>query len=65
MVIRCLSCRAPRNPRTYLCRSCWYQLPVTTRVRLTRPDSYALARLRELNGQLTAGVPLGEIEVAA
>ncbi len=59
----CLKCRGPRRPGQYLCRADWYRIPSHTRQLLNRRDSKAMARLRELHDQLTADVPLAEIEV--
>lgn len=60
----CLKCRRPRRAGQYLCRPCWFRIPGPTRIALNQRDSQALARLRELHGQLTAGVPLEGIEVS-
>jgi hypothetical protein len=47
----------------YLCRNCWSSLPAPARRALSRRDSAAFARLRELHQQLDAGVPLADIQV--
>jgi hypothetical protein len=60
----CLCCPRPRSAGQYLCRACWSRIPGATRSRLTQRDSAAFARLRELHSQLTADVPLAEIEVS-
>lgn len=59
----CRSCRAPTPAHLYLCRDCWAQLPARARRALTRRDSRAFARLRELHAQLDSGRALTDIEV--
>jgi hypothetical protein len=59
----CLSCRRPRRPGQYLCRTCWLKIPGPERSALNQRDDQAITRLRELHSQLTAGVPLHEIQV--
>jgi hypothetical protein len=60
---KCLHCRAPRQPKQYLCGACWPQLPKPTRDALWRRDALAGQRLLELNLQITDQVPLSEITV--
>lgn len=57
-------CGRDRAPGRYLCRACWFRLPSHTRRALNTRDSQAMTRLRTLHAQLTAGVPLAEIEVS-
>jgi hypothetical protein len=60
----CLGCRTrPKPPGQYLCRTCWSKIPGPARSALNRRDTRAMARLRELHNQLTADVPLGQIQV--
>lgn len=59
----CLSCRRPRRTGQYLCRACWFKIPGPSRSALNLRDSQAMVRLRELHTQLTADVPLAEIQV--
>lgn len=62
MMHPCPSCLARlRATGQYLCPGCWSSLPTATRRSLRRRDGAALARLRELHGQLDRGVPLAEI----
>ncbi|MFE9684137.1 hypothetical protein [Streptomyces sp. NPDC006285] len=56
-------CGGTRQPGRYLCLACWRALPAAARGALSRTDSRALARLRELHRQLDAGIPPAEIEV--
>ncbi|TXS35139.1 hypothetical protein EAO77_37705 [Streptomyces sp. t39] len=60
----CPSCRQPKSPRRYLCLACWCQLSDAARRALSRRDSQAMARLRELHRQLEAGVPPADIAVS-
>lgn len=64
MTLHCPACRAQRRPGQYLCPTCWATLPAPARRVLSRRDSRALARLRELHNQLEQGVPLGEITIS-
>ena len=60
----CPSCRTgSKGPGKYLCGTCWYALAPTARRALSRSDSRAFARLRELHRQLDAGTPLLDIRV--
>ncbi|MEU4825082.1 hypothetical protein AB0H37_24690 [Actinomadura sp. NPDC023710] len=59
----CPSCGREKNPRHYLCRGCWAQLPDTVRRLLYRKDRLAFRRLSDLHEQLRNNVPLHEIEV--
>lgn len=52
-----------RSSGKYLCLGCWSDLPMAARRALNRRDSSAMDRLQELYRQLTAGVPLAQIEV--
>lgn len=63
MRLTCLNCPRPRNAGQYLCRACWNKIPGAVRQRLNLRDRHAMHRLRELHSQLTAGVPLGDINV--
>lgn len=63
MTAPCHGCGTPRPPGKYLCGNCWGSLPHTARRALSRRDSQAFARLRELHRQLDAGVPLADIQV--
>ncbi|MFP3986927.1 hypothetical protein U9R90_05370 [Streptomyces sp. E11-3] len=63
MTTPCRSCRAPKPPRMYLCGNCWGALPTPARRALSRHDSKAFARLRELHRQLDADVPVAEVQV--
>lgn len=65
MKLTCLACRANRAAGQYLCRRCWGQLPATAQQRLTKRDSNAFLRLRELSRQIAAGVPLPDVTVTA
>ncbi|MER5882689.1 hypothetical protein ABT160_02555 [Streptomyces sp. NPDC001941] len=56
-------CGRQRQTGRYLDLECWSNLTARTRRALSRRDSKAHARLRELHTQLAAGVPLSEIEV--
>ncbi len=58
-------CPNPREPRHYLCRACWYALPVPQRRRLRLEDPRALERLSSLYRQVAAGTPLAHVEVPA
>ena len=65
---RCPACGGQmRRPRQYLCKTCWYQLPPLTRVRLRESGDKEKARDRlfQLLSALRRDVPLDEIEVAA
>jgi len=54
-----------KGPGKYLCITCWFALPDVTRRALNRRDRQAMARLQELYGQITNGVPLAEIRITA
>lgn len=54
----CRACKAPRNPRHYLCPDCWAALPGDTRRLLNQRGPHALARLRRLHDQIDRGIPL-------
>jgi hypothetical protein len=60
----CPSCGGAKNPRHYLCPSCWRQLPDATRRLLYRKDRLAFRRLSDLHEQLRNDVPLNEIQVS-
>lgn len=64
---RCPSCLNDRDPRKYLCRLCWGQLPTATRTALNRRGNRAAAleRVRELYRQIDAGVQLADIRITA
>lgn len=62
--VKCPGCPGRRNPRQYLCSSCWRALPDTTRGRLSRRDARAFLRVRELHTALAASIPLPDIEVS-
>jgi hypothetical protein len=62
---KCPACTEPRDPRKYLCGSCWQQLPEATQRALYRRDGQALMRYRRLLDAITNGTPLGEISVDA
>ena len=59
----CPACGGGKNPRHYLCRGCWPQLPDTVRRLLYRKDRLAFRRLSDLHEQLRNDVPLSEIQV--
>ncbi|MEU1478930.1 hypothetical protein [Streptomyces sp. NPDC005760] len=59
----CPCCRQPRGAAKYLCYACWGNLPGPARSALSRRDSKARDRLQELYRQVSAGVPLAEIQV--
>jgi hypothetical protein len=62
---RCPGCPSGvREAGKYLCRDCWNTMPPSTRSALNRHDSRAMDRLQELYGQVSNGVPLGEIQVS-
>ena len=56
-------CGRDRRHGQYLCGVCWGSLPALTRRALSRRDTKATARLRQLHSQLGAGTPLSEIKV--
>jgi hypothetical protein len=60
----CPSCRAPKGPGKYLCWNCWSALPQPTRRALSRRDTRAIPRLRQLHDQLAAGVPPHQVVVS-
>jgi hypothetical protein len=60
----CPFCRKPKARGKYLCWDCWDALPQPARRALSRRDTQAVPRLRELHAQIAAGVPLAEIRVA-
>lgn len=63
---RCPGCPdGVKGPGKYLCIVCWVALPDVTRRLLNRRDNRAMARLQELYGQLTNGVPPSEIRITA
>lgn len=60
----CPTCRRRRRlPRLYLCRWCFGELPLHTRIALDLLDERRRARFLVLVRQIRLGVPLGEIEV--
>lgn len=62
---KCPACpTGRRQPRQYLCLTCWRTLPASTRGRLSRRDGRALLRLRQLHAELAAGTPLAVIRVS-
>lgn len=61
----CLACGERRLVEHYLCRGCWFQLPVETRRRLWRRDAGARDRLFQLFSAIRRGVPLARIAVGA
>lgn len=62
---RCPACPdGMKGPGKYLCITCWFALSDVTRRALNRRDKQAMARLQELYGQITNGVPLAEIRIA-
>lgn len=61
---RCPGCPGRREPRHYLCPTCWRALPNETRGRLGRRDGRALQRLRQLHSALADRTPLGVIRVS-
>ncbi|MFG2780789.1 hypothetical protein ACGFY7_23415 [Streptomyces prunicolor] len=61
---RCPACPdGMKGPGKYLCWGCWTGLSMAARRELKRRDRRAMARLQELYGQITAGVPLDEIRI--
>lgn len=64
-VASCPACAAPKAKTQYLCKPCWFSLPLTARTALKKPDMQAFRRLSDLLEQIRNGVPLGEIEVAS
>ncbi|MDX2698958.1 hypothetical protein [Streptomyces ipomoeae] len=60
----CPGCPGRRNRGHYLCNPCWRALPAATRGRLSRRDSRAMLRLRELHQALHARTPLAIIRVS-
>lgn len=63
MTHRCPACPQTRAPGQYLCRGCWFALPVAARRALNLRDRRSMARLQELLAQVRAGRALGEVEV--
>jgi hypothetical protein len=53
-----------RGSGKYLCLGCWSDLPMAARRALNGRDSKAMDRLQELYRQLSAGVPLAEVQVS-
>lgn len=65
MTPTCPACHDTKEPATYLCAKCWYQLTNHARRHLRRKDGTPAARrLGELLTQIKAGVPLGEIVIS-
>jgi hypothetical protein len=60
----CPACRQPKAASRYLCLACWSQLSDAARRALSRRDTHAMARLRDLHRQLEAGVPPAEVTVS-
>lgn len=58
-------CDGEREPRQYLCRRCWYALPVEQRRRLRLTDRRALERLARLYDQVCTGTTPADVEVPA
>ncbi|WTW95455.1 hypothetical protein OG216_19630 [Streptomycetaceae bacterium NBC_01309] len=61
----CPSCRRPKPSNCYVCPACWSLLPLVTRVALTKHDTKALARLRQLNQHIDSGQPLAGLEITS
>lgn len=57
------NCGNTRAPRQYLCRTCWFQLPTSTRRALSNHGPRAMERLRELLDRIHDGTPLPEIRI--
>lgn len=62
-MIPCHACERPKEINKYLCGACWELLSPSTKRALYLNDSHALARLRSLRSQISAGVPLADIRV--
>jgi hypothetical protein len=56
-------CKRHRDAGKYLCRTCWYRLPVDTRKALTRRGAGAIDRHRALLDAIAAGTPLTDIRI--
>ncbi|MER6559780.1 hypothetical protein ABT300_19000 [Streptomyces sp. NPDC001027] len=57
------ACESTRKAGQYLCWDCWDALPAPARRALGIRDDLAMARLRVLHRQLTAGTLPHEIEI--
>lgn len=58
----CPACQVRRKfPHYYLCKSCWFSLPVDSRRLLWRQDADARRRLFRLYEALSQGRPLAQI----
>lgn len=60
----CMACDTNRR-QGYLCKDCWFNLSMDSRVALRKSDDLTIRRLQELLEQLTSGVQLHEIEVTS
>lgn len=61
----CPSCGGARETGKYLCRSCWWRLPESTRNALCIRDGRAIRRLQKLYDALGNGTPVHTIEITA
>lgn len=62
---RCRACPTGRKGRgKYLCLDCWNGLTDLSRRLLSKRDSRAMSRLRELHRQIDAGVPLDSVYIS-
>lgn len=61
---RCPSCQGTCQPRKYLCRDCWWQIPQDARQALSKRDSKAVGRLHELLRQLGDQVGLDKVRIS-
>jgi hypothetical protein len=60
----CPSCHTRRKATGKpVCAGCWSSLTLTARRALSKRDTTAMARLRDLHCQVAAGTPLRDIEV--
>jgi len=53
--------RRPRNPKFYMCRGCWFELPKATRNVLNITDEAARGRLVRLYRAVKDGISLNRI----
>lgn len=55
------NCSNTKSPRHYLCRTCWFKLPTTTRNELWKRDEKAGERVRLLATAIAREMPLAHV----